>query len=297
MRFYMNDRYKDAQDGGDGKLETFYLVDFENVHDEGLENITALKPTDHVYIFSTQSALKIRMDIVFAKGIDIKGYIVPAAKQSVDMHLVSYLGHLLGIHGKDCSYIIVSKDTDYDNIVKFWKEEGWSNVSREKKILATAEKRNKTSPNFSENDKYALNVFMQHGLVAHGYSADDADKICKCVITHCDDVQMLTKIHNDLINEFNNFSEVYGDVKYILKKFVPPVSNSAEKEAELQFLFEQGLQQKVYIDHKDEIIENTMNAKTKMTLNNGLTKLYSDSKTLKYIYHVLKPFIKDLPGK
>ena len=70
-------------------METFYLVDFENVHNEGLENIDSLKKTEHVHIFSTENALNIRMDIVFSKGIDIKGHIVPASKQSLDMHLVS----------------------------------------------------------------------------------------------------------------------------------------------------------------------------------------------------------------
>ncbi len=278
-------------------METFYLVDFENVHNEGLKNITALKPTDHVHIFSTERALNIRMDIVFAKGINVKGHITPVSKQSLDMHLASYLGHLLGIHGKYCSYIIVSKDTDYDNIIKFWKKEGWSNISRETKILIAAENQNKTAPNFSGNDRCSLNVFMQRGLVARGYSSNDANKICRCVVTHCNDTQMLVKIHNDLRNEFKNFPEVYMDTKNILEKFVSPVSKSAKKEAELQFLFEQGLKRKIYIDHKDEIIKIILNAKTKMTLNNGLTKLYSDSKTLKHIYQVLQPFIKDLPGK
>ena len=92
-------------------METFYLIDFENVHNEGLKNIDSLSQTDHVHIFSTKNALNIRMDIVFSKGVDIKGHIVPACKQSLDMHLVSYLGHLLGIHGKQCAYVIVSKDT------------------------------------------------------------------------------------------------------------------------------------------------------------------------------------------
>ena len=27
-------------------------------------------------------------------------------KQSLDMHLVSYLGYLLGVYGKECSYVI-----------------------------------------------------------------------------------------------------------------------------------------------------------------------------------------------
>lgn len=41
-------------------METFYLIDFENVHNEGLENIDSLTKEDHVHIFSTGNALNIR---------------------------------------------------------------------------------------------------------------------------------------------------------------------------------------------------------------------------------------------
>ena len=98
-------------------METFYLIDFENVHNEGIQNVDLLSKTDHVHIFSTENALNIRMDIVFSKGIDINGHIVPVRKQSLDMHLVSYLGYLLGVNGKHCVYVIVSNDKDYDNII------------------------------------------------------------------------------------------------------------------------------------------------------------------------------------
>lgn len=54
------------------------------------------------------------MDDVFIKGVDIEGHIVPVREQSLDMHLVLNLGYLLAKHGKQCAYIIVSKDTDYD---------------------------------------------------------------------------------------------------------------------------------------------------------------------------------------
>ena len=51
------------------------------------------------------------------------------------MHLVSYLGYLLGIHkGKQYSYVIISKDKDYDNIIKFWQEKDFKNISRKQKI-------------------------------------------------------------------------------------------------------------------------------------------------------------------
>lgn len=44
-------------------METFYLIDFENVHNEGIQNVDSLSKTDHVHIFSTENALNIRMDI------------------------------------------------------------------------------------------------------------------------------------------------------------------------------------------------------------------------------------------
>lgn len=117
------------------EMETFYLVDFENVHNDGLENISSLSNTDHVHIFYTDNAPTIRLDFVFVDGIDIVGHKVPVRKQSLDMHLVSYLGYLLGINkGKQCSYVIISKDSDYDNIIKFWQTGGIGNISRKPEI-------------------------------------------------------------------------------------------------------------------------------------------------------------------
>lgn len=296
-------------------METFYLIDFENVHNEGLGNIVALKPTDHVHIFSTENAMSIRLDIAFVKNVDVNVHIVPVCKQSLDMHLVSYLGYLLGIHGKQCSYIIISKDKDYDNIIKFWEKEGWTNISRKTKVLETAEKQKKTTPSsssaqitinktdtkvpliFSGNDRSALNVFMQRGLVAMGYPSSNANKICKCIVAHCNDTQMLIKVHNELRKEFDDYSKVYIDVKDILGKFVPPTNKTTKKETELHSLFNQNLKQKIYMDHKEELIKIILNAKTKQILNNGLTKLYTDGNVLRHIYQVIQPFIKDLPGK
>ena len=48
---------------------------------------------------------------------------MPAKKQSIDMHLVSYLGLLIGKDGKSSNYVIVSKDSDYINIINYWKRE------------------------------------------------------------------------------------------------------------------------------------------------------------------------------
>ena len=293
------------------------MVDFENVHNEGLENIDSLKKTEHVHIFSTENALNIRMDIVFSKGIDIKGHIVPASKQSLDMHLVSYMGHLLGIHGKQCSYVIVSKDTDYDNIIKFWKEEGYPNISRKQKIPGASVNQKKTvqsvatattqttnsvinagmAYDFSGDDRNKLNIFMQHELINKGYSGNDANRICKYVVAHCNDERKLSGIHNELKKEYDNYLEIYADVKTILKKFEFPKSGTTKRESQVRTFFEQNFKKKIYIDNKEESIRIIINAKTKQQVNNDLMKLYLDGNVVKHIYKTIQPLIKDLPGR
>lgn len=297
-------------------METFYLVDFENVHNEGVENIDSLTKQDHVHIFSTPNSLNIRLDIVFAKGIDIQGHVVPVRKQSCDMHLVSYLGYLLGIHGKQCEYIIISNDTDYDNIINFWQEEGYKNISRKRKISETSTSKKLTTDSqvtkvsnsvngtiskgmahkFSGEEKSKLNVYMQHELRAMGYSVNDANTVCKYVVAHCNDERMLNGIYNDLRNEYGDCSEIYDAVRRVLSKYV--TNSSIEKrEAQIRSFFGQHFKKKVYVDRKEQIISLILHAENKQQINNGLLKLYSDGNVVKHIYQTLQPLIKDLPGK
>lgn len=299
-------------------METYYLIDFENVHNDGISNIESMTKSDHVHIFSTQNATNIRQDIFWLNG-DIKSHLVPVRKQSLDMHLVSYLGHLLGVYGKECSYVIVSKDKDYDNIIKFWKEEGYPNISRKEKLPGNAPAQKKatstttqTSSNtqtvnskisagmaykFEGDDRSELNLFMQHGLVAMGYDRNSANRICKYVIAHCNDERMLNGIHNDLKSAFDDYSEVYEDVKSILEKFVQSKSKVAKRESQVRSFFGQHFKKKIYVDCKEEIIQIILNADTKQQVNNGLLKLYADGTVVSHIYKTVQPLISDLPGK
>lgn len=298
-------------------METFYLIDFENVHNEGLENIDSLTKTDHVHIFSTENALNIRMDIVFSKGIDIQGHIVPVRKQSLDMHLVSYLGYLLGIHGKQCAYVIISKDTDYDNIIKFWIEEGYPHIARKQAIQGMVTNQKKTAEpaaaaatqtangrisagmdyDFAGDDRSELNIFMQHGLADMGYATNVVNRICKCVVAHCNDERILSGIHNDLRNEYDDYLEIYENVKTILEKFVSSKCKAAKRESQVRSFFGQHFRKKIYIDNKEKIIDIIINAKTKQQINNDLMKLYADGKVVKHIYQTIQPLTKDLPGQ
>ena len=78
-------------------METYYLVDYENVGSSGLTKCNALEKTDHLHIFYTENQKKIDLDIVDNHGkAEFETHKVPTKSQSVDMHIVSYMGYLLG---------------------------------------------------------------------------------------------------------------------------------------------------------------------------------------------------------
>ena len=123
-------------------VETYYLIDFENVHEDGLAGSETLGIHDHVLLFSTKNAPKISIgQLTNFNSVDLSSLEIPAGKQSLDMHLVSYLGYLIGKNNNDkCEYIIISKDTDYDNIISFWKNHNILNIKRKDAISISQNK-------------------------------------------------------------------------------------------------------------------------------------------------------------
>lgn len=114
-------------------IDTYYLVDYENVGSNGLSGCKNRTASDHILIFFTPNARKIDMAIIANHGTaELKMMEIPAGKQSADMHIVSYLGYLAGT--SNCNIIIVSKDTDFDPVIQFWKKEFGIFVSRKKSI-------------------------------------------------------------------------------------------------------------------------------------------------------------------
>jgi len=122
---------------GTEKPRIIYLIDYENVHETGFAAVTG---GSDVYVFYTPNVPKTSLDVF--DGIDVNFHFVKAAagKQSLDMHLVSYLGYLIamkkGEPGQE--YVIVSNDTDFDNVINFWRIRGIScrrrNIVRQESV-------------------------------------------------------------------------------------------------------------------------------------------------------------------
>ena len=114
--------------------KTIFLIDFENVHEAGLQGLEKCNGDCSVHLFYSQNANKLSLDLL--RGLKAAFYVhkVQPGRQSLDMQLVSYLGYLIGTEGTDCRYVIVSKDTDFTNTPLFWQTEAGIDVVRQSSV-------------------------------------------------------------------------------------------------------------------------------------------------------------------
>jgi hypothetical protein len=140
---------------------TYYLIDFENVGSGGLKGCDQLKKTDHIHLFYTNNANKISLDVFGQRGeAELFVHKVPVKSQSLDMHLVSYLGYLIGTCGEECEYVIISKDTDFDNIILFWQEERNVKIRRAGRIAPEKKEEKKAEKKVEKKPKKKLTSLL-----------------------------------------------------------------------------------------------------------------------------------------
>ena len=104
-----------------------YLIDFENVHSDGLKGIEQLAENDICYVFYSEHAGVLTFNI-HKKIIDSKAkiYYVEAQvgmKNALDFQLVSYLGYMIR-ENQEASYCVISNDRAFALVADFWKKKG-----------------------------------------------------------------------------------------------------------------------------------------------------------------------------
>ncbi len=102
------------------------LVDFENVNSSGLQGLKSLTKEDKIYFFYNDAS-KINFDV--HKSIENleceKKYqkITTKTANALDFLLVTILGDLVS-NNSESVYAIISNDTGYDVVVKYWNSKG-----------------------------------------------------------------------------------------------------------------------------------------------------------------------------
>jgi len=101
-----------------------FLIDFENVHSEGMVGVDHLTEQDEVVIFYSNNADSITFDalhkLMLCKSKLSYYKIKRGGKNALDFQLSCYLGFRIN-KDPDAEFYIISKDNGYDFIMDFWE--------------------------------------------------------------------------------------------------------------------------------------------------------------------------------
>lgn len=187
--------------------QTYYLIDYENVNEIGLAGAENLLQGDHVHLFTSKNALKINIEmLVNFNSTQLLCHIVPANKQSVDMNIASYLGYLIAkTDPAKSEYVIISKDTGYDNVISFWASQLNIFISRRDSIKA------------SEANKIPVTEIIKK-LEAESLDSDIIKFVCNLVMNHRTEKNGKQTIYLSIVKKYGqqNGQKVYNYIKKLI---------------------------------------------------------------------------------
>ncbi len=102
-----------------------YLIDFENVHSDGLKGIELLDKKEKCYIFYSEHAGVLTFNMhkrITESKADI--FYIEAQvgmKNALDFQLVSYLGYMIR-EAPDEDYCVISNDKAFELVGRFWQD-------------------------------------------------------------------------------------------------------------------------------------------------------------------------------
>ena len=290
-------------------IETYYLIDYENVSGDGLSGCDRLSKEDHIIIFFTKNAKKIDMSEIANHGeAELDMIEVPAGRQSADIHIGSYLGYLIGINNKkDCSIVIISKDTDFDNVIKFWKEKTGVKSSRAQQIKVSTSKAatakqttstKKTNTKKSGAEKTKLNQEVMQKVRAAGFDATVSNRVAQLVSGLYGKERLMNEVHNALREQYTNYLEVYGAIKPVLSMYdnspkktpakAPALNKSVINTEIMQILGKAGFESEVVGYVASAVVKNVGVKNGKQQVYRTIISKYGQNKGLNIYNHIKK---------
>ncbi len=234
-------------------MKNLFLVDFENVGNQSIIGLEFIPLDSEVHIFYTRTTPIINIGAL-TNDIKLQLHPVPIASQSADMHLVSYLGYLIHDLDKEGTCAIISNDNDFNNIIPFWNNKGWKNFIKASTITKSIEKiqhneyfgiSNTNSTNsynplaplsitkkerFECFEKTELNNKLQHQLGVLYKDSNFINNVCKIVVKHCNDKELINSITKALSLKYPiNYNEIVNCLKPLL---VPYETTESKTENE-----------------------------------------------------------------
>ena len=102
----------------------YFLIDYENVNNSGMEGVKFLNESDHVYLFYSQNSspnMKKRYsELLYASKCSVEIIkLYRKGKNGLDFYIATKLGELLG-QGENGLFSIISQDKGFQAVVDYW---------------------------------------------------------------------------------------------------------------------------------------------------------------------------------
>ena len=190
-----------------------YLIDFENVHSDGLKGIEQLAENDVCYVFYSEHAgvltFNIHKKIIESRA---KIYYVEAQvgmKNALDFQLVSYLGYMIR-ENQEASYCVISNDRAFALVADFWKNKGVDVASAVSLAAAVRLK---------ENEKTASQLAS---LIP---DKEEREFVAKCI----DELSTKQGINNRIAKKYGTTRA--GEIYKLIKPLIADKKGGTEKDA------------------------------------------------------------------
>lgn len=199
----------------------YYLIDYENVHQTGLNGIENLTENDRLVIFYTTNAETLTFSVyekLMQCRAEIQLYKVQCGgKNALDFQLATFLGYILG-NNPDTECHVISNDKGYEYVINFWKEK---NI--EIKISADISEALKPETDFDKAVK-SLNLSKEDKNRLYGIYCGSAN--------FTDISQRKKNIHQTIVKHFGSDKAIqyYRAVKPLIKDDSETDSNESDDE-------------------------------------------------------------------
>lgn len=245
------------------KFMNYYLIDYENTGETGLNGIDKLDENSLVVIFYSVNngriSFEMHQKLMEAKARIKYVKVALGAKNALDFQLSSYLGYLISQNQGD-TFCIISRDNGYNAVIRFWEGYG---IKQQYSIIRSLPA---ALPAPEEPQREQVESVAVENIVAEAEIVpEEKPKQPKSRQRNTTGRKTLVKVR-----EKNDNPEMRR-----LEERVRAYIEDAEIRAEVAPLIEK--------------------YKTKMGLNNAIVKIYGTEKAGE-IYKKIKPLIKDKKG-
>ena len=198
-----------------------YFIDFENVHSDGLSGIETIEIGSHVSVLYSDNCKNISLEVLekaTKNQVVLSACKTMVGKNALDFQLATLLGYVIGTNKENNDeFIIVSKDTGFDAVVEFWKQDNIK-ITR----LCSLEEKSENTPIKKETkkEKKAASDIKQttkEELLKYIPEKEYTDKILKIV----NSFKTKTAINNGLVKLYKDSGKagnLYNKMKPLLKE-------------------------------------------------------------------------------